>query len=167
MYLVKLLFFVLFVVIIKKNINLELLLEGKADVNVVNRDLDSILHIANDWYSFSYLPLLIQAGANINLVNKNGCTPLILAVKRGNEKYVKLLLEAGAKTDQKDRNGFSAFQLAERFPSIQKLFFSSPVQKLSFLLGFHKGVGQESPLYAFGQDPTFDRSVIAKIFEYY
>jgi len=152
---------------IKKNVNLELLLEGKADPNVVNRDLDSILHIANEWHSFSYLPLLSQAGAHLNLVNKNGYTPLMLAVRRGNEKYVKLLLDHGAKTEQRDKNGLSAFQLAERFPSIQKLFFSSPIQKLAFLLGFHKRVGQESLLYVFGQDPAFDKSIIAKIFEFY
>jgi len=64
----------------------------------------------------------------------------MLAVRRGNDKYVKLLLDYGAKTEQRDKNGLSAFQLAERFPSIQKLFFSSPTHKLAFLLGFHKKI---------------------------
>jgi len=152
---------------IKRNVNLELLLEGKADPNVVNRDGDSVVHIVNDWLSFNYLPTFLQAGANINLVNKNGHTPLMLAVRRGNEKYVKLLLDHGAKTEIKDKNGLSAFQLAERSPNLQRLFFSSPAQKLAFLIGFHKRIGSESPICMFGQDPYFDRTIVAKIFEYY
>lgn len=89
-----------------------LLLEHGAEVNHLNKDLNSPLILAVDHGHARMVVLLIQAGASVNCANKNCETPLKLAATRGNTEITKLLLNAGACPNYMSRQGDTALNRA-------------------------------------------------------
>lgn len=79
------------------------LLDGHADVNMVDEAGRTPIHYAVDRYSSSCaddgvaaVRLLLAAGACVDTVDESGCTPLHDAIRGGNLEAVRLLLASGA-----------------------------------------------------------------------
>ncbi len=80
-----------------------LLLEGKADPNVVTRDGLTPLHYAADTNQPELAALLLQYGAAVNATGTQGATPLHQAALRGLTGMCELLLKAGADPNLADQ----------------------------------------------------------------
>ena len=88
--------------------SVKLLLDYKADVNVLDsacrtalhHTLESETHYGRDSDKRSVLvQLLLDRGANVNAASENGETPLYIACSKGLEPIAKKMLECGAKVD--------------------------------------------------------------------
>lgn len=79
----------------------ELLAEG-ADINILNSNHSTALHLSASGDNDEFLLLLIQSGAELDIVDKDGRTALQLAERTGNTKNMMALLDAGAKYDSTD-----------------------------------------------------------------
>ncbi len=88
---------------------MELLIAAKADVNMVNDNLESALSIAcwrdREEKCLSAVQMLVKAGACVNSVNKDGNTPLQSAVNSHNLDLMKVLINAHADVNIKDHEG--------------------------------------------------------------
>ena len=73
------------------------LVDAGADVNVVDKDNDTPLHLAASAKNTSFAALLLSKGAKIDAVDKEGFTPLKIAQNVNNKKMIKFLLAHGAK----------------------------------------------------------------------
>ncbi|MCF7800056.1 ankyrin repeat domain-containing protein [Candidatus Babeliales bacterium] len=82
-----------------------LLINNNADINVVNIDGDSPLHLATAFENKECLIELLNQGANIEAKNSEGETPLHLAVKNRSNECVRILLEHGANSNAIDNYG--------------------------------------------------------------
>jgi len=76
-----------------------------ADVNCVDHDMNTPLHLAAKFGAFSTIKFLIKNGANVNAKNKNGMTPLMYIAAYGGYSFykserikntIKYLIENGA-----------------------------------------------------------------------
>lgn len=90
------------------NIFKEFILEvilGGLDVNRVDENGDTALHVATDSGSSEIIAGLIMLGANCNVQNVDGVVPLMIAIEAGNRNAFNALLP---KTDLGVRNGDEA-----------------------------------------------------------
>ncbi|XP_026468736.1 ankyrin-1-like [Ctenocephalides felis] len=71
---------------------IEILLNNKADANVIDENHSTPLHYAVKNNLIDIIQLLIEKGANINVFDNTGKSPLCHAISYGNSKIVKLLL---------------------------------------------------------------------------
>ncbi|WP_078120607.1 ankyrin repeat domain-containing protein [Thiosocius teredinicola] len=81
------------------------LVEQGVDINAVNKDGDTALHVAARERLIDYVELLLTNGADLNLKNARGETPLLLAAQVGDEALFKLFAERGADTEMTDNQG--------------------------------------------------------------
>jgi len=86
----------------------KLLLENRADPDLINQYHNSALIAASKNNSIEIVKTLLDFGANPNIRNERERTPLIVSVMYNNIGISKLLLEKGAKIDLQDRNGETA-----------------------------------------------------------
>lgn len=83
--------------------NLNKLILSGADVNMINENKETPLHVAAMSGSFKCGKTLIASGANVNAkTNLFEETPLHFAVQQGCEELLILLLDAGAEVDAKN-----------------------------------------------------------------
>lgn len=75
----------------------KILLAGGGNVNICDRDGNTILNNAVQFNDYSMTELLLQSGANYKITNKHNWTPLTYASKERNMRIVKLLKNYGAK----------------------------------------------------------------------
>lgn len=78
---------------------LELLLSSGIDLNMQNKNGDSVVHLCDD---LEKLRLIIHYGADVNLVNKKSHTPIFGCI---NHSRAKLLVESGADLNVCDKDG--------------------------------------------------------------
>ncbi|XP_032894096.1 uncharacterized protein LOC116984113 [Amblyraja radiata] len=95
---------------------LEFLLRNGIDINAVNKQGDSALHLAalkgdcND-----LLMLLLLNNAEVNILNRGHSTPLCYAVQASNYYGASLLIQHGVNIKEKNNQGFSAFDLIQDY----------------------------------------------------
>jgi ankyrin repeat protein len=73
----------------------EMLLKAKAEVNAVNEDDQTPLHVAVYCKNTAMVEALLAAGSRIDLVNKSNETPFDLCVKSGNFQHVSAFAQRG------------------------------------------------------------------------
>ena len=100
----------------------EVLLDyGKlADINSLNKNLDSPLHVACSAGFLQVTQLLVRSGSEINRKNLDGNTPLHLACLNGNAELVNWLLSRNPNLELMNLKGVRAEELGA--DAIQKLF---------------------------------------------
>uniref|UniRef100_A0A0G4IDB5 Uncharacterized protein n=1 Tax=Chromera velia CCMP2878 TaxID=1169474 RepID=A0A0G4IDB5_9ALVE len=84
----------------------EVLVEGKADVNIVDGDGRTALTYASECGSVEVVKLLLTHAADVNSRDKERQTVLLWGVRSGVPEVVRLLLEGGTKTDVLERGGW-------------------------------------------------------------
>ncbi|AVL95151.1 ankyrin repeat protein [Moumouvirus australiensis] len=105
---------------------IKLLLEFGADINIKNKNGDTVLMTSlmlkpNNlkYNNIEVIKILIEAGADINMRNNQDWTALMLACRcsniNNNIEIVKLLLKAGADINIKNKFTLTALELACKF----------------------------------------------------
>lgn len=84
----------------------------KADINSVDEDGNTALHLAAAVDEADLISFLIIKGANTEIANNAGDFPLHVAVKNNNVDSAKVLSIVGTNIFAKDANGKSALQIA-------------------------------------------------------
>jgi hypothetical protein len=88
-------------------------LKKGGNVNAVDKNGWTTLHIAAPLKSKDIAALLIEKGANINAANKAGWTPLHIAAAFGrNDEVAALLIEKGANINAVDKHGDTPLHVA-------------------------------------------------------
>jgi ankyrin repeat protein len=72
-------------------------LQLNVDLNAVNKNGDTALHVAVTRGFDSVVRTLLAAGARFDVKNKRGATPLALATRAGRDDAVEMLQKSGAK----------------------------------------------------------------------
>ena len=92
-----------------------ILVEHGANINTINKNKNTPLHLAAINGHHQTVEQLIRAGSTLNNQNQTGNTPLIEAVLHGHERAVSVLIQAGAdimkKNNQKVSYAFQRFQV--------------------------------------------------------
>lgn len=89
----------------------QLLLEGKADVNLMCNSKTALHRTAANGHS-AVIRLLLKSGAEVNAQDSTGMTALHRAAENGHEEVVKLLINAGSDINREDSSGWTALQRA-------------------------------------------------------
>ena len=82
------------------------------DVDELDRDGRSALHMAAHANDADRVKKLIEAGANVDLQDKEGWTPLHMAAQQYSVDAARLLLDAGAAVELVDAHGNSPLHRA-------------------------------------------------------
>ncbi len=92
----------------------ELLVDNRADINIVNKDKENVLHLAVNQSepSKEILIYLITKGVDVNGENCNGRTPLLYAAKWEHLFTSKVLIKNRANVNHVYKNGQTALHLA-------------------------------------------------------
>ena len=89
------------------------LLEAGVDVNIVNFDGNTSLHVAvYGNCNKQTLQQMIEKGVSVNALNKRGETALVLACELAQVELVRVLLEKGANPDISDHEGYTRLHAA-------------------------------------------------------
>lgn len=88
-----------------------ILIKGKADVDLKNNDGDTPLHLAADYGLVKICQMLLDHRANINAKNKEGNTPLQYAARNGQVESCKFLIENGAILTLKNKDKKTVLQM--------------------------------------------------------
>jgi ankyrin repeat protein len=107
----------------------KLLVDGNADVNVLNVNQTSPLHRAAQQGSPETLRYLIGKGAVVNRQEGDGFTPLVFAVLAGKLENVTTLLDLGADATITDRFGLTALTKLQTITAI-KIDNKKKIEKL-------------------------------------
>eukprot|EP00744_Colponema_vietnamica_P018085 GILI01025473.1.p1 GENE.GILI01025473.1~~GILI01025473.1.p1 ORF type:complete len:129 (-),score=15.88 GILI01025473.1:344-730(-) len=76
-----------------------------ANIGVVNRDGDTVLHLATNCGGVTVIEALLGFGANMEAVNECGRTPLQDAAVSGSVGAIEALVGEGASIIAKDKDG--------------------------------------------------------------
>ncbi|KAJ3100964.1 hypothetical protein HDU96_010179, partial [Phlyctochytrium bullatum] len=76
---------------------LDYLIEYDADIEALNPDGHTVLHIAAEYGRTDWVQTLLNAGADIDAADWDGFTPLGLAAKRNRTEVMKILRKHGAR----------------------------------------------------------------------
>ncbi len=91
-------------------------LDGIANLNALNEQGNSMMHIAAYKGQAFVLSELINAGADINIENeKHGVRPLHLAIVKNSFGCVNELLKMGADVNATDHEGYNALHVAAAY----------------------------------------------------
>jgi ankyrin repeat protein len=117
----------------KKIINI--LLAAQLDVNQVNNNQDTALHIAIDWgYDNSLAALLKDKKTDLNKADSLGRTPLVMAIQNRDRSAIQLLLDHGAVIDKNALKAAKKIDIVDRFIT---QYLSAKDSKSSMLNAFH------------------------------
>lgn len=91
---------------------LQLILEGKADINQAKEKGSTPLYLAVQNGHMNVVRILVAQHADVNQARENGLTPLYVAAENGHTAIFSFLLEQGANIHQTDENGASLLCIA-------------------------------------------------------
>ncbi|XP_061678112.1 ankyrin repeat domain-containing protein 26-like isoform X2 [Syngnathoides biaculeatus] len=89
-----------------------ILLENKADPNLMDSDGNTVLHLASSIPLISTVILLVKHDADINAKNLEGISPLTVAVQEDNIEVAEYLLKKGANVNILDRHRRTPLMMA-------------------------------------------------------
>lgn len=101
----------------------EYLLSVGANVNIVDKEGDSVLHYAAFGNQPEIMRILLQHGANINVLNASHCTALHISAHKKPPNCVRVLLEFNADVNLQDSYGEWKLLIEFRFGHLINSFF--------------------------------------------
>ena len=145
---------------IEENV-LEYLLNEGSDINAVDKNGASAMHLAIRRGTIRVLECLVKKGADKDLADNQGCTPLMDALRSRKEEYAKYLLNQGADITIKNYRGWTALHHAvfhrevevirlilEKFPNMKNEVFVCKIADgdpvAGSLLDFYKSIFTQS-----------------------
>ena len=90
----------------------KMLIQNGANVNAVNQNSLTPLHLAVNDDEIDVAKILIENGANIELQDNEGLTPFHQAYSKNDSEFAKLLIQNGANIDAIDVEGDTALHYA-------------------------------------------------------
>lgn len=112
---------------------MKLLIKSRADVNAVDNDGNSVLHLMCMWgvKDTEIVELLITFGIDINAMNKDNKTPLHIASSERKNNIAILLIKNGADIEKKDKEGYPPLRYSIWYKNkeISKLLIDNPYGK--------------------------------------
>lgn len=97
-------------------------LEGGCNVNGLDKNGNSALHVATEKGFRGVCKVLLDAGARVNMRNlTDSWTPLHFAAIEGHKDILRMLLAHGANLNLKDKHGSTAEYYADRFHNFETL----------------------------------------------
>ena len=90
------------------------LLKRGADVNIVNSNKFTALHLASYIGDFVSALMLLEVGARVNLSDANNMTPLMYAVLNKDRRIIQALVNYGADVDIKNGFNESSIDIAKK-----------------------------------------------------
>ena len=97
---------------------MKLLVRKGANVNAINIEGRTALHLVSAEGYFKGAKFLIENGANVNAEDYNGWTALYLASSWGYDlKLIKLLIEKGANIEAKNCEGETPLDIVKKDPN--------------------------------------------------
>ena len=119
------------------------LLKTKVDINALNAEGLSPLHLAVIEGNIEVTNLLISEGANIEIKDsKWGSSPLLYACQNGRTKLVQMLLQNGANINSKSYDGSTAIHFAAQSGKTDLVIF---LQQMGFDINSQND-SQQTPL---------------------
>lgn len=108
-----------------------ILQSGNENVNGIDEEKRSHLHLAAALGNVDVVKLLIAAGARCNVRDDNFLSPLHRACRNNHDLVVKSLIDAGANIDDRDRNWITPLHVCAANNSLEcvKLFMDKIVNK--------------------------------------
>lgn len=108
-----------------------ILQSGNENVNGIDEEKRSHLHLAAALGNVEVVKLLIAAGARCNVRDDNFLSPLHRACRNNHDLVVKCLIDAGANIDDRDRNWITPLHVCAANNSLEcvKLFMGKIVNK--------------------------------------
>ena len=91
------------------------LLDLGADVNLLNGQQRSVLHLAVMRRDAKMLDLILAANPSLDQVDSGGSTPVVTAIYYGAPNLAKKLLDAGCNASQKNSNGQTLAHIAASY----------------------------------------------------
>ena len=91
---------------------IKLLLKSGADVNIINAQGMTALHIACQRTDRYVVSLLVNAGADVNICDESGNTALMIALLRNNVDIASLLIDRGCDFNAVNNNNENALTIA-------------------------------------------------------
>ena len=92
--------------------SIDLLLQHKADPNIVNHQQQSAVHVIVLSENIEYLFILIKFSINLDLKDANGNTGLHIAASKRSDKILRVLCENGANTNLVDKKQRTPLHIA-------------------------------------------------------
>lgn len=126
----------------------EYLLSVGANVNVVDKEGDSVLHYAAFGNQPEIMKILLQHGANINVLNASHCTALHISAHKKPPHCVRILLEFNADVNLQDSYGKSSRNFSfmiKQFNKFSLLLNSQAIQR--FMMQLEKRIPKLSSFY--------------------
>ena len=100
--------------------SMDTLIEHGIDVNIVDKNGYSALHLATSRNEVNAVKLILNTKkADLDLANKYGYTPILTAIENGHIEILQSLLDANASLDVKNKKGETAYKIAERSDNTQ------------------------------------------------
>ncbi|XP_046850055.1 poly [ADP-ribose] polymerase tankyrase-1-like isoform X2 [Xenia sp. Carnegie-2017] len=106
----------------KRKVMIDMLMKKGGDINLVNRDGVTALHIAAEKSHLDVLEVLLKNDASVNATDNLGQTPLHSAANAGHIQSCRMLLYAGADINARSLQGVTPAQLA---PEMLQKFLQS------------------------------------------
>jgi len=105
---------------------INILIDGKIDINLQNKYGYTPLHLAIRTDDLDIVNLLIKKNAKINTIDRYKDTPLLDAIRNNNTKIAEVLICNGAYRNVKDKNGMSTLNHSTKHMNtyISKLLIS-------------------------------------------
>ncbi|MFY8037654.1 MAG: ankyrin repeat domain-containing protein [Cyclobacteriaceae bacterium] len=122
----------------------EKLISSEIDINILNDDGNSLLHIALSYHRFEIASSLIEKGINVNIQNKKGKTAMHYAASPEALEIAKLIIKNGGDLNIQDNYGntplWTATFNANEDYHVVSLFVENNANP------FHKNKNNKSPL---------------------
>ena len=99
--------------------SVEILLDRHADINAIDQDKTTPLHVVARNGHHQCIELLLDRHADVNAADFNRNTPLHCASVSGHHQFIELLLDRHASIDAVNRHGDTALHDASRSPHRQ------------------------------------------------
>ncbi len=132
----------------------------KIDINKLNFDGVSALHLAVKFKNYKIVKILLDSGANVNILNKYSESPIFEAVRQNDFNMIDLLKSYGADLNIRNKEGATALMVACQNKYRQESLIKLIKYGCNIMLTDNKG--RNSLMYAANNDNGVMMDILIK-----